>query len=154
MPTTDRPPLALRVARTFAAPRARVFRAWTDAQAIKQWFIEPSDGRWTREPELDARPGGRYRFTGESGGKAWNVHGTYREVDPPAKLVFTWEWEDYPAPGDSGNTLVTVEFLDRDGRTEVVLTHEGFSTEAARQDHATGWDGCFDAIARLLSESA
>ena len=153
MPTTDRPPLALRITRTFAAPRERVFRAWTDPQAIKKWFIEPSDGSWTREPEIDARPGGAYCFTGESNGKPWDIHGTYREVDPPAKLVFTWEWEDHPAPGDSGDTLVTVEFLDRGERTEVVLTHERFPSEASRKDHETGWDGCFDSIERVLSQS-
>lgn len=145
-------PIALRVARSFAAPRERVFRALIDPEAVKKWFIEPSEGRWTQEPELDAKPGGHYRLTGESKGKPWSIHGTYREVRAPERLVFTWEWEDYPEPGDSGDTVVTVELFDREGATELVLTHERFTSQAARDDHAQGWAGCFDAIERLVSQ--
>lgn len=151
MPAADAGPLSLRTSRTFPAPREAVFRAWTEAEAVKRWFIEPGEGRWTEEPQLDPRPGGLYRFAGESGGKAWCVHGTYREVKAPERLVFTWEWEDYPEKGDSGRTLVTVEFHDRGGQTELSLTHEGFSHEASREDHRKGWDGCLDAIQELLS---
>ena len=144
-------PLAVRVARTFAAPRETVFKAWIDPEAIKVWFIQPTEGEWTAEPEIEARPGGRYRLTGTSSGKPWSIHGTYREVTPPERLVFTWEWDDYPNPGDSGDTVVVVEFFERGGETEIVLTHERFSNEAARDDHAKGWEECFDAIQRLLS---
>lgn len=152
MAQTEFPPaLRLRAARTFEARRERVFRAWTTPEAIRRWFIEPADGRWTEDPQVDPRPGGHYRFAGESGGKPWCVHGTYREVKPPERLVFTWEWEDHPNPGDSGRTLVTVEFLERGGRTEVVLTQQGFPHEASRQDHDTGWAGCFESLERLLS---
>jgi uncharacterized protein YndB with AHSA1/START domain len=150
--TSFSPALALRATRTFAASRERVFRAWTTPEAVRRWLIEPSQGSWTEEPQMDARPGGRYRFAGEGGGKPWCVQGTYREVEPPKRLVFTWEWEDHPNPGDSGLTLVTVEFFDREGRTEVVLTHQGFPHQASRKDHDTGWGECFDAMARVLAE--
>lgn len=143
-------PLSLSTSRTFAAPRERVFRAFVEADQLKRWFIEPSEGRFTEEPQIDARPGGRYRFAGESAGKAWCVHGTYREVVPPERLVFTWEWEDYPEKGEHGNTLVTVELRERAGRTELVLTHEGFAHDASREDHRKGWEGCFDGIAKVL----
>lgn len=143
--------LSLRAARTFAAPRERVFRAWVEPEALKRWFIEPTEGSWTAEPMLDPRAGGAYRFKGESAGKPWCVYGTYREVTPPLRLVFTWEWEDHPNPGDSGKTVVTVEFHDRGGHTELVLSQEGFPHEASREDHRKGWDGCFDAIRKLLS---
>ncbi len=142
--------VALQVTRTFSAPRDRVFRAWTEAAAIRNWFIEPTGGEWTEEPRVDARPGGNYRLAGRSGGKSWCIHGVYREVEPPKRLVFTWLWEDYPNPGESGDTLVTVEFRARGPETEVVLTHEGFANESARRDHTTGWQECFDAIAKLL----
>ena len=152
MPTTEsRAPLSLRATHTFAASRERVFRAWTEPEAVKKWFIEPTEGHWTQEPELDARVGGHYRFTGESGGKPWSIHGTFREVQAPERLVFTWLWEDHPNPGDSGDTVVTVEFFARGAHTEVVLTHERFTSEAARDDHETGWAGCFDAIERFLA---
>ncbi|HEY6552556.1 MAG TPA: SRPBCC domain-containing protein [Vicinamibacteria bacterium] len=152
MAQTNVPPaLSLRATRTFAAPRERVFRAWTTPEAIARWFIEPTDGHWTEAPQLDPRPGGQYRFAGESGGKPWCIHGTYREVLEPTRLVFTWEWEDHPNPGDSGQTLVTIDFHDRGGQTEVVLAQQGFSHEASRQDHVTGWAECFDAIDRLVT---
>lgn len=143
--------LAVHVSRTFAASREKVFGAWIDQAAVKQWFIDAADGRWIEEPSLDPRPGGRYRLSGESGGKRWTIGGTYREVTPPERLVFTWEWKDYPEPGDDGDTLVTVEFFDRGGKTELVLTHEKFTSEASREDHAKGWAGCFDALERLLA---
>jgi len=142
---------SLSTRRRFTAPRETVFKAWTEVAAVKQWFIEASEGRWTEEPQLDPRPGGQYRFAGISGAKAWCIHGTYREVKPPERLVFTWLWEDYPNPGDSGDTLVTVEFFERDGGTEIVLKHELLPNQAARADHAGGWEGCLDAIGRLLA---
>lgn len=156
MPPTQGPaptpgPLALRASRVFAAPRERVFRAFLEPEALKRWFVEPSEGRFTAEPAVDARPGGQYRFAGESGGKAWCVHGTYREVKPPERLVFTWEWEDHPNPGDSGRTLVTIDLLERGAETELVLVQEGFPHEASREDHRGGWSGCFDALAQYVS---
>jgi uncharacterized protein YndB with AHSA1/START domain len=147
-------PLALEARRRYPAPPERVFAAFTNPEAVKRWFVDPAEGRFTEEPVLDARPGGRYRFEGENGGKKWCVHGEYKEVDPPRRLVFTWLWEDYPNPGDSGDTLVSVDFLDRGGETEVVLRHERFANEPARQDHAKGWEECLAAIGRVLGESA
>jgi uncharacterized protein YndB with AHSA1/START domain len=147
-----RPPLSVRSARTIAAPREKVFRAWTEPAAIRRWFVEESEGRFTEEPQLDVRPGGAYRFTGESGGKPWSIHGTYKEVRPPERLVFTWLWEGHPEPDGSGDTLVTVEFHDRGGSTEVVVIHENFTSEAAREDHARGWEGCLAAMARFMEE--
>ncbi len=56
-----------------------------------------------------------------------------------------------PEPRGLGHTLVTVDFVDRDGTTELILTQEGFPHEVSREDHSTGWTGCFDSMERLLS---
>ncbi len=61
--------------------------------------------------------------------------------------MYTWRWEAEP---ELGETLVTVEFLDRGTSTEVVLTHEFFVTEKARDDHQKGWHGCLDRLARAV----
>jgi len=74
------------------------------------------------------------------------VSGTYVEVQPPSRLVYTWQWghrED--------ETLVTVEFNDRDGGTELVLTHERFRDEPDVTLHGEGWDGCFTRLGELLA---
>lgn len=97
--------------------------------------------------ELDLRVGGRFRI--EMKHAKGNVHcvvGTYREVRPPERLVYTWAWEGK----DMGETLVTVEFLDRGGSTEVRLTHELFPTSEMRDEHAKGWNGCLDHLAGVL----
>ncbi|HSS44215.1 MAG TPA: SRPBCC domain-containing protein [Thermoanaerobaculia bacterium] len=140
-------PIALKVSRTFPAPREKVFRAWTETEALKSWFA-PSEKYVTRIARLDVRVGGAYRIEMEIEGKAHIVAGTYREVNPPERLVFTWKWETEPRHGDS---LVTIEFLDRGGKTEVILTHEKFPSEAARDEHNKGWTGCLDRLEKFLS---
>src|SRR2546422_7177574 len=76
----------------------------------------------------------------EPDGTEHRLIGVYREVDPPKKLVYTWSWEDSP---DMGETLVTVEFLDRAGATEVILTHEQFPPDKDATRHEQGGAGCF-----------
>ncbi len=149
MASTKEAPAAVRVARTFAAPREKVFRAWIDPAAVRIWFAPPG-AAWTDPLELDARTGGRYRWTVTVGQKVYTIYGTYREVKPPEKLVFTWEWQNDPDRGESGDSLITVEFHDRGGRTEVVLTQTGFPSEASREDHHKGWEKCLDSIAKLV----
>ncbi len=123
-------PTSLRLSRTFAAPREKVFKAWTDPKALTKWFA-PSDQFETKIPQLDLKPGGR------------------REVRAPERLVFTWRWES--EPGDAQDTLVTVEFRDRGDSTELVLTHERFPSEGARDEHKKGWGGCLDRLEKLVS---
>jgi len=154
MATRDRPstvtpvtPVTLRLRRTFAAPRERVFRAWTVPEEMKQWTA-PGD-MTTPVAEVDLRPGGRYRIHMQApdGAVTHRLVGVYRLVDPPKKLVYTWGWENEP---ESGETLVTVEFLDRGASTELVLTHELFPNDEASRKHEAGWTACFDKLARVV----
>ncbi len=139
--------ITLQIRRTFAAPRAKVFRAWTDPEELKKWW--GPEGYVTPIAEVDLRVGGRYRLGMRKlpNGDVFYLTGTYQEVWRPEKLVYTWRWEAEP---ELGETLVTVEFLDRDNSTEVVLTHELFPTEKARQGHEEGWSGCLDRLAKLF----
>jgi uncharacterized protein YndB with AHSA1/START domain len=79
-------------------------------------------------------------------GNANRVVGRYLEVNPPERLVFTWQWETGEAHDE---TVVTLEFIDRAGKTELVLTHERFPTDSARAHHDQGWVGCLDRLVRL-----
>jgi uncharacterized protein YndB with AHSA1/START domain len=140
---------ALEVRRTLAAPPARVFAAWTRPEELKRWA---APGAFTTPlAEVDLRVGGRYRIhMREPDGKEHRVVGVYREVDPPRRLVYTWSWETNPEVTDS---VVTVEFHDRGGSTELVLRHEKLPTTESRDRHAMGWGGCLDKLETVVSAS-
>lgn len=155
----------LRVTKTIAAPRDLVFKAWTEPDRLKRWWgMEESFS--TPIAEVDLRIGGKYRLGMQAPGESapYVVGGVYCEVRSPEKLVFTWQWEqpDGPAPdasGDSRHTgdfqdmMVTVEFLDLGGSTEVVVTHERLPDQNSKDEHGHGWDGCLNQLAKLV-ESA
>ncbi|OFX30736.1 MAG: hypothetical protein A2Z07_09495 [Armatimonadetes bacterium RBG_16_67_12] len=139
----------LSLSRTFAAPREAVFRAWTEPEALRNWW-GAADGFTAPIAEVDLRVGGRYRLGMKPPDKDV-VHvstGVFHEVQRPSRLVYTWSWEG----GDGSETLVTVEFHDRGAATEVVLTHERFTDAAMRDQHAQGWNGCFDQLTKYLAK--
>ena len=139
--------ITFQMKRTFQAPRAKVFRAWTDRTELAQWFA-PSAEYSTFVPELELRVGGRYRVEmHHKGGKVHGVSGTYQEIKPPEKVVFTWRWDGDAAPE---HTVVTVEFQDLGNSTEVTLTHECLPNPEERGKHAHGWNGCLDQLAKFL----
>jgi uncharacterized protein YndB with AHSA1/START domain len=136
---------SLQIRRTFAAPREKVFRAWTDPQTLKQWFGPP--GFKTTVAEVDLRVGGKFRLTLQKPtGDVVSAFGTFQEIRPSERLVCNWNW-DY---NDIGETILTLEFLDAGGETDLILTHERFPTVEQRDEHNTGWTGCFDKLDEFL----
>jgi uncharacterized protein YndB with AHSA1/START domain len=140
-------PLTLR--RTFACPREEVFRAWTDPDALALWFGGALAE--TRSAAVDLRVGGAYRLTMQSGAQVAAVEGVYQEVAAPERLVYTWRW-DRPDLEGGRQSLVTVEFRDRDGATEVVVTHEGLETEESFSFHEGGWVASLEQLGDVLPE--
>jgi uncharacterized protein YndB with AHSA1/START domain len=139
--------ITLQIKRTFRAPRDKVFRAWTDRAELARWFA-PSAEYSTVVPELDFRVGGRYRVEmHHKDGSVHRVSGTYQEIRPPEKVVFTWRWDRDSGPEDS---LVTIEFQDLGNSTEVTLTHERLPSLEERDKHAHGWNGCMDQLAGIF----
>jgi uncharacterized protein YndB with AHSA1/START domain len=127
--------------RTFTASRQRVFRAWISPVALEYW-LRPR-GLGITVNSLDARVGGSFRFEVEDGS---SIVGTYLQIVPPEKLVFTWSG----GARQSRETVVTLDFLDQGPVTEVVLTHEGLITEAMRALVGSGWPSLLDALASVL----
>jgi len=138
-------PLTLRVERRFAASPERVFQAWTTADALNRWS---APGEMTARATVDLRVGGQYRISmAAPDGKVNDVTGVYREIDPPKRLVYSWQWETMPGFPE---TVVTVEFRGRaDGGTDLILLHEGLPDENSRERHAHGWGGSLDKLAAL-----
>jgi uncharacterized protein YndB with AHSA1/START domain len=140
------------IVRTIEAPREQVFRAWTDPDELRRWW---GPGEFTcPEALVDLRPGGSYRLVMQpTAGEAMVLAGTYREVEPPARLVYTWRWETGPA-ADGSESLVTVEFHDRGERTELVLTHSEFPASHGPAPYQMGWEGGLVKFEALLRGSA
>jgi uncharacterized protein YndB with AHSA1/START domain len=132
----------LRVSRTFDAPRERVFRAWTHPDNLRRWW-GISEGYTAPITEVDLRVGGRYRLGMQApdSDQVNVVSGVFREIEPPERIVFTWSWESEDQQASYGEqaTVVTLEFHDRDGSTELVLTHEYFPDEDTCNQHRMGW---------------
>ncbi len=78
------------------------------------------------------------------------MYGTYRLIDPPRKLVYTWNWENSTTP----DTLVTVDFRSQGESTEVTVTHEKFLDIETRDKHNEGWTGCMGRLDRLFTSAA
>ena len=94
--------LTLHLKRRFAAPREKVFRAWIDPEALKQWWGPP--GYESPNAKVDLRAGGRYRLAMRKlpDGEVFYRSGTYREVQPPVRLVFHLGMGE-PGDGHGGN---------------------------------------------------
>jgi uncharacterized protein YndB with AHSA1/START domain len=130
--------------RTLNAPRERAFRAWTSAESIKQW-MRPEPDTTVPFASMDLRVGGKFRIQMRmSDGEFFTAAGEFREVKAPEKLVYTWDWEK-DGSGEAfgeleGNTsLITVEFIARGQKTDLIFTHSRFVSVAKRDSHAKGW---------------
>ena len=142
--------LSLQIKRLIKAPCDRVYAAWTDPAQLKQWF--GPENVQTRELIADARAGGAFRWDlTNSDGEKMTMRGEYRELQPGKKIVFTWQWQD-DEDWENHISIVTVELSDRDGDTELRLTHEQLPNEASRDGHTRGWESALDKLAKFFSK--
>ena len=139
-------PSSLLISRTYPASVERVFKAWTDANQLGQWFAPTDD--YTTRASVDLQVGHEYRIAiTHKGGNVHTILGTYRLIDPPRKLVYTWRWEG----GPMADTLVTVDFAPDGEATKVTITHEQFMNTEDRDKHNEGWNGCLNRLQRTLT---
>jgi uncharacterized protein YndB with AHSA1/START domain len=144
------------VRRLIHAPPEAVFAAWTSPRHLIEWW-GPTESVRCPAAEVDLSVGGRYRIANRfpDGRVVW-ISGVFELIEPPRKLVFTWQLE--PPEQDPQHAAgaeralaterVTVEFEPRGVSTEVIVTHERIPDEAARTGHEQGWLGCLDGLAR------
>jgi uncharacterized protein YndB with AHSA1/START domain len=144
-----KPSLALN--RRYPVAPEKVWRAWTDAEAVKRWW-GPGPGEPVSLAELDVRVGGRFRIVfGGPDGKMHECAGVYKEVVPNRKLVFTWHW---PNSTPERVSVVTIVFKEVDGETDLLFKHEELFDEKARDDHKRGWSASLDKLADFFKGAA
>lgn len=133
--------LSLTTSRLINAPAAKVFNAWLDPKMLAR-FMLPADGVSIPKVETDPRVGGRFSLVMKIGDKELPHGGTYTEITPHTRLVFTWE-SSFSVDGST----VTLTFAEKAGGTEVTLHHVKFPSEESRDNHDSGWT-------RILAELA
>ena len=122
---------ALVIERTFNAPVARVWKALTDVEQMRQWYFELKEFK----PEV----GFEFQFTVEHKGVTYCHLCKITEVIPQKTLAYTWRYQ-----GHEGDSLVTFELFAAGGKTRLKLTHEGLETfpklpSFARKSFMEGW---------------
>jgi uncharacterized protein YndB with AHSA1/START domain len=145
------------VKRMLNATPERAFQAWTSAEHIQQWMR--SEPRMVVPlASMDLRVGGKFRIQMKMpDGEFFTAVGEFREVKAPTRLVYTWAWEKDGSGAEFGEvegkpSLVTVEFLKRGERTELVLTHSRIATVESRDKHAQGWSRLAESFAKLVEK--
>ena len=138
------------IERIFDASPETVFAAWTRAEHLVRWW-GPKDFALPF-CEIDFRVGGSYRFCMRSpeGEDHW-VFGEYRDIVEPERIVMTWNREDVNGEIWS-RTVVTVTFLEREGKTSFRLHQTLFETVPYRDEHGFGWNQCLDRLGEYVAD--
>src|SRR5262245_46783121 len=118
------------VTRTVNGPARVVFDAWTKPELFRRWWVPKSMGMSLLSCDMDVRVGGKYRLEFAYGDSRSAFFGTYKEVTPPSRLVWTNEESDE-------GSITTVTFEERDGKTLLVM-HELYPSKEALDAAGTG----------------
>jgi uncharacterized protein YndB with AHSA1/START domain len=113
--TVERKERELVVTRIINGPARLVFQAWTRPELFRQWWVPRSLGMSLLSCEMDVRVGGMYRLEFAHGDSQMAFFGTYKEVTPHSRLVWTNE------EGGEGGAVTTVTFEDRGDKTQLVM---------------------------------
>jgi uncharacterized protein YndB with AHSA1/START domain len=137
------------VRRRLSAAPGKVFAAFGDPDLVRRW-LSPAPEIALSVLHLDFRVGGAYRFAYRvPGGQTMIVSGTYRAIQPPASIAFSWNIE--PPDEHAGvQSEVTVSITPDGDGTELVIRHEKLTQAGAAERHSQGWKGALDRLAILL----
>ena len=118
------------VTRTFNGPARIVFQAWTRPELFKRWWVPKSMGMSLLSCEMDVRVGGTYRLVFAHEASEFTFFGSYLEVTPHSRLVWTNEESD-------DGPVTTVTFEEQDGKTLLAM-HELYPSKEALDAAGTG----------------
>jgi uncharacterized protein YndB with AHSA1/START domain len=134
----------LRVTQRVRGTREKVYRAFGDPRLARKWG---PDGCRVVSFKATMRVGGTFREAMKCDGDVHTAYGVYKKIAPNKAVVFTHQWREE----DSVETLVRVEFKDRKGGTEIVLTQRGFRDAAETRGHKKGWASALKNFAKLYA---
>ena len=149
-----------RITRRVRAPRARVYRAFTDAGDIATWRVP--NGMTSRVHAFEPHVGGRFRVTltyddparaGKTSGQSDTYHGQFVELVPPARIVEALAFETAD-PALQGEMRITVTLSEVAGGTEIVAVHDGVPDAVPPADNELGWRLSLDKLAKLVEGQA
>jgi uncharacterized protein YndB with AHSA1/START domain len=152
-------PSSTRLSQHVNAPRADVYRALLDAQAVATWMV-PS-GMTSHVHEFEGREGGSFRIsltydaptgTGKTTAHTDSYHGRFVKLVPNEQVVEVMEFE---TDNDSmrGEMTVTFTLTEADGGTDVLGVHDNLPPSVAPADNETGWRMALEKLARLVEAS-
>ncbi len=139
----------LQMTRFIRAPRDKVFAAFTTEAGLASWM--GPRGMRVNAAQASAEVGGAWQVEMQSrDGSLFVVGGRFTALNGPASLAYTWQWKGEHNPMPGVETLVEIELLDKDGGTEMRMTHSGFPAAAARDGHNQGWSSTFNRLSDAL----
>jgi uncharacterized protein YndB with AHSA1/START domain len=148
MTTTKSETTVLEIKRTLRAPVEKVFKAWTEPDQITKWF--GCEGTINKQITQDFRVGGDYKYDLTApDGKILSAYGTFKEIVPNRKLVYSWNNTSIEHP--ASDTLVSIEFIDKGDATEIILNHSKFTKPSSVEGHTLGWTTALDKFEVLFA---
>jgi uncharacterized protein YndB with AHSA1/START domain len=135
----------LEICRTFDAPASLVFKLWSSPEMVTRWW--GPKGFHMGECKMDFRVGGTWNIcmVRNEDGEEHRSRGTYREITPHSKLVFTYWHQEL-----GYENLVTILFAEKDGKTEMHFHQAPFREREHRDGHNWGWNSTFDILTEYI----
>ncbi len=138
-------PQAIVVAkRWLAADRYLLFRAFSRSKLMAQWMFTAESG--SAEVTNEFKMGGKFSISTGQGEEVTLHTGAYKEILPGRKITFTWNSDAVQ------NTEVTITFAEKEGGSEVVLTHSLLPNEEMREEFERFWNACLDNLEKMTTE--
>ena len=150
-PPGDEP---VKISGLFKAPVARLYKAWTNPEEIKQWFGPRPHS--IADARCDLQIDGDWCFVmNDSETQREQLEGKYLAIEENAKLIFSWRHVKQLADGQRHETAyskVTVDFIDCGDSTQIDLCHEAIKEEDGRLGVGRGWHACFEHIQLMIDQ--
>ena len=139
------------ITRTFDAPLSVVWRMWQDREHMVRWWAP--EGFTVTDLSHDFRPGGAWRvgMTSASYPKGWSS-GKFLEIEPMKRIVLSFAWDE--GSNVTTDTVITVQFEERAGRTTQHFHQTPFDTVESRDSHVAGWNSLFNKEAQYAAALA